>query len=192
MGISSEHLLCLLFLISLSILCLASILIMFTCYQAKKVRNKPRGIKIPIHNQELVNKVRSELDDKYSSIPEEYLDQNSSIAYQERRSSSTSGYFSTSSSRSRSNSQEAVDHMLQMLISPNSMSVSNKKSGKNNIGFEETLSMFRGTDRHDRGSRRISWPGDKEKTKDARKKDRQSRSLDVIMESEESGNTNKI
>ena len=80
MGISSEHLLCLLFLISLSILCLASILIMFTCYQAKKVRNKPIGIKIPIHNQELVNKVRSELDDKYSSIPEEYLDQHSSIA----------------------------------------------------------------------------------------------------------------
>ena len=178
MGISSEHLLCLLFLISLSILCLASILIMFTCYQAKKVRNKPRGLKIPTHNQELVNKVRSELDDKYSSIPEEYLDQNSSIAYQERRSSSTS-------SRSRSNSQEAVDHMLQMLISPNSMSVSNKNSGKNNIGFEETLSMFRGTDQHDRESRRISLPWDKEKMKDARKKDRQSRSLDVIMESEE-------
>ena len=67
------------------------------------------------------------------------------------------------------------------------MTVSNKKSGKNNIGFEETLSMFRGTDKHDRESRRISWP-DKEKMMDARKrrkKDKQSRSLDVIMESEE-------
>ena len=72
------------------------------------------------------------------------------------------------------------------------MIVSTKKSGKKTIGFEETLSMFRGTDKHDRESRRISWPCDKEKTKDARKKDRQSRSLDVIMESEESGNTNKM
>ena len=45
--------------------------------------------------------------------------------------------------------------------------------------------MFRRTDITDREPRRISWPGDKEKTKDARKKDRQSRILDVIMESEE-------
>ena len=72
------------------------------------------------------------------------------------------------------------------------MSLSNNNSSKNNIGSEETLSMFRGTDRYDRGPRRISWPGDREKTKDARKKDKHSRSLDVIMESEESGNTNKI
>ena len=140
----------------------------------------------------MVNKVRSELDDKYSSIPEEYLDQNSSIEYQERRSSSTSGYFSTPSSRSRLNSQEAVDRMLQMLISPDSINEANKKCRMINLGFDEALAMFRGTRNDDRDSRRISWPGDKEKTKVTRKKDRQSRSLDVIMESEESGNTNKI
>ena len=131
MGISSEHFISLLSL-SLSALCLVSILIIFTCFQAEKVRNKPRGFKIHTHNQVLANKVRSELDDKYSSIPEEYLDQHSSIAYQERLSSSTSGYFYKSSSRS--NSQVAVHHMLQMLISPDSINDSNKKCRMINIG----------------------------------------------------------
>ena len=56
---------------------------------------------------------------------------------------------------------------------------------KINIGLDESLAMFRGTVRHDRESRRISWPGAKEKMEDARKKDRQSRSLDVIVELKE-------
>ena len=60
MAISSKHLLCLLFLIPLSTLSLVSILIIFTCYQANKVRNKPRVFKIDTHNQELVSKVRSD------------------------------------------------------------------------------------------------------------------------------------
>ena len=44
------------------------------------------------HDPEQIGKLKTELDEKYSSIPEEYLDSSNSNVFDKRRSSS--GYFS--------------------------------------------------------------------------------------------------
>ena len=162
-------------------------LFLLTCYQAKEAKNRTKAV--DIQNHERIDKLKTELDEKYSSIPEEYLDQSTSNVYDRRRSSS--GYFSTTSSRSRSwsNSQVAVDKMLHMLISPDNVDQAGTEPGRNDMEFEEALSMFTGTKpgisiRKQRESRRISWPELEDKKNVVRDYDRSSRSLDVILESE--------
>ena len=66
----------------------------------RKPKTDPKFVDIQNDDPEQIDKLKTELDEKYSSIPEEYLDQSTSNVYDRRRSSS--GYFSTTSSRSRS------------------------------------------------------------------------------------------
>ena len=154
----------------------------------RKPKTDPKFVDIQNDDPEQIDKLKTELDEKYSSIPEEYLDQSTSNVYDRRRSSS--GYFSTTSSRSRSrsNSQVAVDKMLHMLISPDNVDQAGTEPGRNDMEFEEALSMFTGTEpgksiKKQEESRRISWPelGDK---KIVVRHDRSGRSLDVILESD--------
>ena len=90
----------LVFIIPVSVSLLVISLFIFTCYEAKKAKNRPKFVDIQNDDPEQIDKLKTELDEKYSSIPEEYLDQSTSNVYDRRRSSS--GYFSTTSSRSRS------------------------------------------------------------------------------------------
>ena len=90
----------LVFIIPVSVSLLVISLFLLTCYQAKEAKTRPKDVDIQNHHPEQIDKLKTELDEKYSSIPEEYLDQSTSNVYDRRRSSS--GYFSTTSSRSRS------------------------------------------------------------------------------------------
>ena len=164
-------------------------LFLLTCYQAKEAKNRTKVVDIQNHDQEQIDKLKIELDEKYSSIPEEYLDSRTSNVFDRRRSSS--GYFSSTSSRSRSrsNSQVAVEKMLHILICPDSLDQASTEPGRNNMEFEEALSMFTGTVqgkslKKPGESRRISWPELEDKKNVGRHYDRSGRSLDVILESE--------
>jgi hypothetical protein len=179
----------LLFIMPLFVSLLVTSLLILTCYQAKEAKNRTKVVDIQIHHPEQIDKLKTELDEKYSSIPEEYLDPSTSNVFDRRRSSS--GYFSSTSSRSRSrsNSQVAIDKMLRMLICPENLDQASTEPGKNNMEFEEALSMFTGTEpgkslKKQGESRRISWPELEDKNVVGRQYDRSGRSLDVILESE--------
>ena len=76
-----------------------------------------------------------------------------------------------------------------MLISPDNVDQAGTEPGRNDMEFEEALSMFTGTEpgksiKKQEESRRISWPELEDKKNVVRDYDRSSRSLDVILESE--------
>ena len=143
-----EYSLSMIFLVLLWTLLLVLSLLIFTCFQARKSKTHPKALKIENINAELVSKVRRELDEQYSSIPEEYMDQNSGIVFQDRRfsssSSASSGEFSSTSSRcrKRSNSQAAIDSMLHLLISPDS--IEDTKEEDDDMEISKALGFFRG------------------------------------------------
>ena len=183
-----ENSLFIVFLFPLWTLLLVLGLLIFTCFQARRIKTHPKALKIENINAELVSLVRRELDEQYSSIPEEYMDQNSGIVFQDRRfSSSSSSEFSSTSSRcrKRSNSQAAIDSMLHLLISPDS--VEDNKEEDEYMEINKALGFFRGVEtklkrEEGREGRRVSWH-DVNDEKVASRRSRHSRSLDVIIES---------
>ena len=76
-----------------------------------------------------------------------------------------------------------------MLISPDNVDQAGTEPGRNDMEFEEALSMFTGTEpgksiKKQEESRRISWPELEDKKNGGRDYNRSGRSLDVILESE--------
>ena len=140
MGISLDNSAFIIFLFPVFLICLVLSLFIFTYYQAKNIRNRPKVFEPETPDPEMRAKLNSELDEKYRSIPPEYLDQNLGIEWDRRSSSSTS-----SRCRSRSNSQVAVESMLRMLVSPDSINEEDdREDGICDMKFEEALSMFSG------------------------------------------------
>ena len=76
----------LVFIIPLSVILLVISLFILTLYQAKEAKNRPKDVDIQNHDQEQIDKLKTELEEKYSSIPEEYLDSRTSNVFDRRRS----------------------------------------------------------------------------------------------------------
>ena len=164
---------------------LVLLLFIFTFFEAKRVKNKQDTRNIETCDPELKEKLKTELDEKYSSMPAEYLELNLDLECYRRGSlslSSSSSSSTSSTGRPRLNSQEAVEKMLHMLAHPEA----DRRSS-----YEEAISMFQGEAakpnlRQRRGSRRLSWPRlELEDTKNVVIQRQHSRSLDVIIESTE-------
>ena len=122
--------------------------------------------------------VKYKLDEKYTNIPTEYVNQTIDFLRQKRRFSSNSSAVSSVASsqyRPRSDSQIAVDNMLYWLVNPQNYEEV-VHSSKADVDVQNTLTMLSATymDRRKsslkpfgdtRKPRRISWP-DEEKEKD--------------------------
>ena len=165
---------------------LVTLLLIFTFLEARRVKSKAEAATGNLRScdPEIKEKLLTELDEKYSSMPAEYLELDLDIDCYRRSSVSMSSSSSSTSSqgRPRLNSQEAVEKMLHMLANPEA----DRRSS-----YEEAISMFTGEEarpqlRQRRGSRRLSWPRlGLEDTNKVVIKRQQSRSLDIIIESTE-------
>ena len=93
-------------------------LLVLTYHQATLVE-KNRNKYVPARHdvdKEIVEEIKNDLDEAYCTIPEEYLDQKIEFVQHKRKTSQYSS--GSSSSRARSDSQEAIDTMLGMLVNP--------------------------------------------------------------------------
>ena len=88
--------------------------------------------------EEISRDLKSELDDRYSSIPEDYVDQ---IADRERKESSNSSSSSSFRRRLRTDSQQAIEKVLTILVNP----MQNLK--QRTASFDHALAVFSGRKR---------------------------------------------
>ena len=179
-------------------------ILIFTCLQARRIRDHPRQLE-PEYDPEMFNRVRSELDEKYSSVPEEEIDQTVHLVHQMRKSNSFPKIYSRRSSKclSGSNSQAAIDTMLHMLVDPTRVDESDTKAS-DDMDLREALSFFNGvedessvmntnTQREPRRRKQSTCYPDpvhpgcsvEEKKKKSATIDERYRSLDLIIESDE-------
>ena len=86
--------------------------------------------------EEFSNGVTSDLYDRYSSIPEDYLDQ---IASRERKESSNSSSSSSYRRRLRTDSQQAIEKVLTILVNPAMESLKERTAS-----FDHALDVFSG------------------------------------------------
>eukprot|EP00092_Neocalanus_flemingeri_P041571 GFUD01045273.1.p1 GENE.GFUD01045273.1~~GFUD01045273.1.p1 ORF type:complete len:211 (+),score=60.63 GFUD01045273.1:19-651(+) len=189
----------LLLLLTLFTFTLVVFILIFTGVNACQVRRREKMMESSHYEEELDSdsEGKYEFDEKYFNIPEEYINQRNNFIHSGRRfSSNSSGISSTTSSRlTGSDSQEAVDTMLNYFVNPN--------TEKNHQTDEEkALTMFGTPGQQLSGSksslkqgketkkcRRISWP-DEEKNVPAvgsykhsrRTNSRRNTGLEVILE----------
>ena len=99
---------------TLSTLTVVTFILLFTCRQAFKVKTRR---KIPsyskhetaAHDEELDSEVKFQLDNKYTNIPQEYINQTMDFLQDRSRSSSGISSMTSSQYRIRRDSQVAVD-----------------------------------------------------------------------------------
>jgi hypothetical protein len=141
-------------LLELSVLVMSNSMMVYTCLTARKVKIRGRlssqsQQEIQIQDEELDNEVKFLLDNKYSSMPDEYVKQTMEFMQNKRRVSSNSSDFSSMTSFaqcSRSDSEAVLDNGYEK-------TVSNRKSS-----LKQTLEIGK--------SRRISWPDEEKKERD--------------------------
>ena len=120
-------------------------LLAFTCHQATMVEQK-RDEYISLLqavDEDIVEDIKSHLDEAYCTIPDEYLDQKIGFMQLIQRSSIHSNT-SFSSSKERSDSMEAIDTMLGMMVNPDACQQQRRHSS---MDLQDALSVFRGESR---------------------------------------------
>ena len=198
-------------LLALSTWTMVTLMLIFTCRKACKVkarRKTPSHFhhETPSNYEELESEVKFALDNKYSNIPEEYINERMDFLQHKRRFSSNSSGISSMSSaqyRSRSDSQAAVDTMLEWFVNPEHCEET-KEPRIEDLEFKNALIMFSTTGKdisirksslknfkETKKSRRISWPDEEknennisaiENSKHRKNYNRSNSGLEVILE----------
>ena len=119
-------------------------LLVLTYHQATLVeRNRNKNVPAS-HDvvEEIVEEIKNDLDEAYCTIPEEYLDQKIEFVQHKRKISQYSS--GSSSSRARSDSQEAIDTMLGMLVNPSACQEQRRQSSHRSMDVQDAISVFNG------------------------------------------------
>jgi hypothetical protein len=119
-------------------------LLVLTYYQATLVE-RSRNKYVPSRHdvdKEIVEEIKNDLDEAYCTIPEEYIDQKIELIQHKRKISQYSS--GSSSSRARSDSQEAIDTMLGMLVNPSACQEQRRQSSNQTMDVQDAISVFNG------------------------------------------------
>ena len=148
----------------LSVLILVTLMLMFTCVKAYKVKSMPKVPSYPKY-EELDSLDKFGLDNKYSNIPEEYVHHVMDFMQNQRRFSSiSSGFSSMSSSQFCSTAVDSVhsEDGKEPSLKDLDLKSTPTMTGKNGKGVSRRKSAMKHTlVGETKTSRRISWPDEK-------------------------------
>ena len=175
----------------LSVFILVTLMLIFTCVNAYKVKSRPEAPSYP-NDEELDSLDKFQLDNKYSNLPEEYVPQIRDFMQNQRRFSSISfGFLSMSSSQLFSKSDSCG--LYQQFFRPVHSEDGGEMTGQHGKNISRRKSAMKHTLAGEtKTSRRISWPDEEnhefmemENTKHGKIScNRRTSGLEVILEIE--------